>query len=503
MTTLHDYFAEAAMPEKDIPAWFSTIAMRDPEGEPLRPRWHQIEGLNLIFKFTRSALFDEQGTGKTLPAQAALAWHGAVGNKPVVLMPPILLEQFRDAFFWTFQGIEAHLDMAIYHGTKQQRNKMLLEWHNGKVPIILTTPTLFMKEFAGFMALDCCVLVCDECKYWANPETKVFQAIKTFLGREGEKVLTGMNGTPAKNNLADLFGYCSLLTPGVYPSKQNFYGRHVIEKDTTVRFRKNGQLVERTIRTIDSFKDIDILRQNVMLHARRVEKKDVLELPDKQVIEFPIPLSAAHKKAYEHFVAARFMEFSDGTAISGEQTATMRQICMQSVINTELLHVDEPSAVFEAIDELLEHIDLTKTKFLIGAYYNRSIEMLAKHLEKYNPAVIYGPGSSNNQRNIDKLKSDDTCRGGIVNYQSGGVGLNLQKVTHYLISAEPTTVPGDFDQWCDRAHRSGQKNKVTIYVIRPKGTIWGKAIDSMLKKKSWNQSVINSDDLRKELLGEA
>lgn len=504
--TLKNMFEEAKVdlvsPHHDF---FEGIELRHPSIPDFRPRWHQITGLNLTFVYTRSGLWDEQGTGKTLPIQAALIWHATAGNRPIALMPPILTDQFIESFYDTFHGIEEHVQMVPYRGTLRERGLLLKEWKalgKERMPIVIMTPEIFRKEFSAFTGLGSYVLACDECKYWANPETKTYQAIETFLGDVGQRVLIGMNGTPAKNDLSDLYGYVRLLTPSVYRSKLHFYSKHVVEKKVPIRYKKGGALKTQDVKIIDSFKNIGELRDNLYAQSRRVEKKDVIEIPPKQIIEFPFRLNQAHEDSYEMFCTARFLEFEDGTAISGEQTATLRQIAAQSVVDTSILQVKEESAVLEALEELFEQIDVKRNKVSVAAYYNKTIEIIAERFKHLNPAVIYGPKGSKNLKEADRFKREDSCRISILNYQSGGVGLNFQDVCHYGISAEPTTVPGDFDQWTDRMHRSGQKEKTTIYVLSPKRTIWIKMIQSMLKKKSWNKSVVSVDALKKELRGE-
>ncbi len=500
--SLRDYFIEAKASMSSIPDCFSSIFLRHPTVDQFKPLWHQVTGLNLILVNSRSALFDQQGCGKTLPAQAAMIWNAVMGNRPIALMPPILIDQFIQAFYDTFEGATGYTDIVAYRGTKKERNTLLLEWQNKEtLPIIVMTPEIFRKEFTAFKALNCLALFCDECKYWANTSTKISRAINLFLGNYGDKILVGMNGTPAKNNLADLYGYIRLLTPWVYKNKMEFYNAHVVEKEVPIRYNKNGASVTRDIKIIDSFKNIGKLKENLYLQARRVEKKDVLELPPKHIINFNFHLNKKHKLAYDEFCFARFMEFDDGSAISGEQTATLRQIAAQSIANPSLFNIDEESSLLEAVGELLDEINTNDNKVCIAAHYNKTIEVIAEKFKELNPAIVYGPTSSNNSKQIEKFKTDDSCRILIANYQSGGVGLNLQDVCHYAIAAEPTTVPGDFEQWTDRIHRTGQKENTTIYALIATDTIWVKMVASMLNKYKWNAAVVNLNVLKDELAG--
>ena len=500
--TLARMYEEAQVSE--YPDWAHQVVLRHPDIPDFKPRWHQILGLNLGMVHTRAALYDEQGTGKTLPAQAWAIWHAGAGNRVVIMMPPILIPQFARSLRTTFEGIEDHVKIGVYYGTQAQRNKLATEWlaaGAGAPGIFITSVDMFRREWPLFKSLGVFALLCDECKYWANPDSKTYGVIRDYLGPVGEVAILGMNGTPAKNNLCDLFGYIKLLTPHVYTNKTHFYKEHVILKTVKSRYKKDGELIERDVEIVDSFKNVAALRHNAMLQARRVEKKDVVEIPPLQIIDFPVELSKKHKEKYRQFAVAKVLEFPDGTAISGEQTATMRQICMRAVVDTDILQVDERSAVLDALEELFEEIDVERNKVYVGAYYNKTIEIICERFKHLHPAMIYGPNAGKNQKEIQKFLTNPKCRIGVANYQSGGVGLNLQDVCHYGIAAEPITVPGDFDQWTDRMHRSGQKHKTTIYSLSVPGTIWVKAQQAMLKKAAWNKGVVSSTQLKEELMG--
>jgi len=509
---LRQYFLEAKMDASQIPAWFAGMRIMHPDFGHISPMFTQVTGLNLLFCYQRAALYDVQGTGKTLPGQAAMIWHAAVGNRAVALMPPILLEQFRQSLIDTFEGVEDRLSIEIYHGSPTERNAQATRWLTGNKTdgsgpppphIVLTTPALFLKEFMLFEQLGFKSLTCDECDYFSNPDTKTYAAIESYLTRNDDATLCGMHGTPAKNNLDSLYGYIRMVTPWVYKSHTSFANQHINYKKIPVRFNKGGSIVERDIQVIDSFKNLELLRKNLYLQARRIEEKDMPEkLPPVLFPDFPITLSPKHAKRYEHFVTAKVMEFKDGTSISGEQTATLRQICMQSVMQPSILHLNEESQVMVAIEELLKQIDVDKHKVFIGCYYRKTVEMIAERFKQHNTVTIYGGNSgSRNEKNKQIFLDDPKCRILVANYESGGVGLNLQGVCHHGISAEPTTVPGDFDQWWKRLSRKGQKYSTFFYMIVVKGTAWVKATNNMRKKRDINNSVVSRDDLIAEMLG--
>lgn len=498
MYTLAKVFEEAQV--ENFPEWFSGITLASPDNlseEEFKPRWHQITGLNLAMLYDRAAFYDEQGTGKAFISQAWAIWNAAVGNKTLCLMPPILVGQYMETLQKTFVGITEKLKIEAYFGTKAKRQKLQNKWNSEGFPdIVVMSYQMLMKEWLLFHEYQ--AVVADEARL-ADLENKTNQALLSFMGEPGEKNALVLNGTPASNNLSNLYGFIEFITPGLYRSKLHFNTLHVVFKDIPVRVKHKGEIVTREITVIDSFRNTDILHQNLYKQARRVEKHQVLELKEKNIIPFSFRLSPAHEAAYEKFTTELLLEFDDGAILDGSTSVGLRTQAMQAVMHPEKLQVNEVSAVLEAIDHLVETI-IPRGKFLIFAHHRSVVELLAKHLSKHNPAVIYG--GSDTEKNRVKFLKDDTCKGCVANWSSGGVGLNFQSVCADVISAEPTTIPGQFDQAIDRAHRSGQKKVVNVYILMPKKTLYIKAVSDMVKKRKSNQSVVSKGFLAAELAGE-
>lgn len=506
--SLAQYFEEAQV--GPIPDWFHSIGLRHPDIGWIKPMWHQVTALNQMFVYQRYSLFDDMGSGKTLPAQAYAIWHAVMGNKPVCLMPHITLVQFQNSLKNTFAGIEQYVDTVIYHGTPKKRNaiavNLLAMAKEGKqLPIILTTDKTFMREFVLFMDLGCCALIGDEATYISNPETKTRRAIDVFMGKYGDKCALTMTGSPANNDLSDLYGYINFNTPDRYKGWLHFAHTHIDYQDINIKVKdkRSGALRDQAIASINNFKNLDLLERNLYAQARRIEKEQVMELPELNVLNYDIVLNPNHALKYEEFALSKVMLFEDGTAISGEQSATMRQIAMQSVIRPEdYFQLKEESSVMEAIDQLTHGIAYSQ-KVLIFAHYQKTVEKIAERYQKYGIVTIYGGNSpSRNEKNKQTFLDDDKCRLCVANYESGGVGLNLQDVCWNIIAAEPTTVPGDFWQAIARVYRKGQKHKVTVWVVRVLKTVFVKATESMIKKDNWNKSVVSRSQLLAELRGE-
>jgi SNF2 family DNA or RNA helicase len=334
----------------------------------------------------------------------------------------------------------------------------------------------------------------------ANPETKTNQQIAQFMGDYGDKNGIVLNGTPAQNDLRDLYGFIEFVSPGTYRSKLHFNMKHVVFKPITVKVEKRGELTTREIDIVDKFINTDELYANLFKNARRVEKSQVLELKEKNIIPVHIDLSDSHLNRYKKFVAELLLEFPDGSILKGTTSASLKNNAFQAVVHCDILGLNEVSEVFNAAETLIDNILATGRKALIFCHHRKTVEALAEYFKKLNPAVIYG--GSDTEKNKDKFLKDPECRLAVANYQSGGVGLNLQSVCSDIVCVEPTTVPGQFDQATDRVHRSGQKEIVNVYVLVPNGTAFVKSVKDLTRKKLVVARVVSKATIIDELLGQ-
>lgn len=501
--TLKRYFEEACV--VPIPEWFEhvQVVLIDPAtGERNKPRMHQITGLNHVFKSERSGVYDEQGTGKTLISQAMLLWHVANNNRVICLMPPVLIGQYRDSLFATFPGVEKWVNLHAYQHDKAKRAKKQEEWGTGTLPsVLMMTYQMFTKEWKLF-ANDFDVIIMDEAKLLSSGENKFCKAVEGFMGTS-EKASLHMTGTPGNTDLRGLYGFIKFTSPHLYKSKADFDNQHVVFKSYKVDVKmRTGAIRKINVSAVERFHQLDKLYRNFYRNCRRVEKQEVLELPEKNIIQFPFDLDFEHYSAYKKFVTEKLMMFEDGSMIDGTNASSLRNTALRAVFDPSILGINTISSIFEAMDQIIESTDLTKTKIFIMAHHQNTVEVIAKYYEKYNPAVIYGKTANKSESEKDKFLTDSNCRMCVVNYLSGGVGLNLQSVSYTGIAAEPTPSPGDFGQGTDRLHRSGQKDVVNIYIMMPKGTLFVKIVQTMLRRRAETSGVVSKLQLERELLGE-
>ena len=106
------------------------------------PEAHQVRNLNSLLVNSYWGLFDEPGTMKTLPAQAYGMYMAGHGHKVLVVMPPVVLKQFREAMTHTFLGFEDQFTMhtlregpyPVKISKKRVQAVKALMWRNYPVP---------------------------------------------------------------------------------------------------------------------------------------------------------------------------------------------------------------------------------------------------------------------------------------------------------------------------------------------------------------------------------
>ena len=189
----------------------------------------------------------------------------------------------------------------------------------------------------------------------------------------------------------------------------------------------------------------------------------------------------------------------DTTIITAESQSEMRHMSLKLISCPTSFdpEISMKNSLYQRFSELLESIDPTQNKVVIFAYYRDAIEFLAEELKEYNPAILYG---GSNAKEIDRFKKDDDCRVIIMNWISGGAGLNLQVASHIIFYECPTS-PKDASQAIARCDRTGQQNIVNVYFMRVMDTLSDRNFKKLLTaEEDLNKAVKDDKDLLYKVL---
>ena len=555
-TSLHDLMLACGV--VNHPVWFEQIPL------PNWPMPHQMDMVKKYPRNTRYGDFSEPGAGKTFPAQVHAVFMASIGNRVVFVTLPALIPQFMKEFETFFPGVGKHLKIEDLDCSAAQKKKREAAWEKEGWPDILVmsydiyrlyndknatkkignnlwkvrntvkigTPEEFSTNFwkedgtpvsAGAQPYtadgrtinrrgmarnpkrmllkerDYNVLFFDEGDALCGLDSILSESVAEMSMRLKDDVaIYVMTGTPIPTKLHNAYGLIRLINPAAFLNKAAFIRQHCVEEQFQMPV-KGGRLVK--IKSITGYKETDGIYDALWKNAHRVQKRDVLPMPEPVISEVPVRLAGAHLKLYRQIINDNFALLGDQVLAPDNQSA-LRHLALQIISSPgEFDETLEPSnELAKATGQLVDSINPgPKRKLIIFAYYQKAIESLAKQFADRKVAVVYGK-SPDRQGELDKFLYDDECSVIVIQWISGGAGLNLQ-VAGYIIFYEIPTSPKAAKQAIARADRKGQVNIVNVYFMRVKGTLADKNFKALLSnEESNNRAIKDKHDLLFELL---
>ncbi len=257
-----------------------------------------------------------------------------------------------------------------------------------------------------------------------------------------------LSGTPM-SKWADAVNYAKIT--GLVKHKTEFYRRFVIEQRSyahkgmdIVGYRNQPELIE-------WWNSI----------ALRLKAEECIELPKKQVLNVQIPIKRAE---YVRMIKERIT--LDGEPIDSAPKLTWA-LRRYAEVSPEKL-----AWVTEKVEGLPNALIFANT---IQAIEALSAKLKAAHIKH---GVWYG---------AKKDKFDDQ-KVMIVQYQSGGTGLNLQQF-NTTIFLSPCYSFIDYTQAVGRTYRNGQAEKCTFYHLQAAKTIDGAIYEALGEKRDFDDKL--------------
>jgi SNF2 family DNA or RNA helicase len=486
----------------------------------------QRAGVEQAVTSRRTLIADEMGLGKTVQALASVAHLDAF---PVLVVPPasLKLNWRREAKRWIPGS-----DVTVLSGTSGYPLHML----TGKSIVICNYDILGeykrTKGEDGHLAggwsdkgwgrwLDDVkwgALVADESHYCKNPRAGRTSAVTRLYKNSDAGLKLLLSGTPVLNRPVELWPQLDMLG----------YGESFGGKSTFVNRYCNAQLTRFGFDTSGSAHETEL---NDRLKAcgawvRRLKSDVLTELPEKRYAAVPMSMGA-HEKLYVEAEADCIRWFSelpsrrakledqagkewdadtDLQERSGRsayvalavEVGFLRSMRAQQMVRFEALkHAAweaKKASVIGWIDEFLEGSD---KKLIVFAHHVDVVDSLAA---RYGGLKIKG---GMNPLDVEAAKAsfqdDPSKRVIICNLQAGGMGHTLTAASDVAIVEFPWT-PALLDQAVDRAHRIGQNDSVTAWMLTAASstedheTIDDEVVRLLLEKRGVINNVVDGDE---------
>jgi SNF2 family DNA or RNA helicase len=467
----------------------------EPEADSLQGtlRDYQKTGsswMNFLRRFgLGGCLADDMGLGKTVQTIDYFLKVKEQGgqNAPFLLIcPTSVIGNWQKEL----EHFAPTLKVGLHYGGNRKKGDEFKSWQSS-FDIIITSYTTSQLDFSELKDTLWDAIVLDEAQNIKNSYTKQSRSIRRLNGRH--KI--ALTGTPVENRLLELWAIFDFLNPGYLGSEPAFQKKFVlpIEKDNDKK-----RLVQ-----------LKQLVQPFLLRRTKTDPAVQLNLPEKQEVKEYCPLTKEQASLYERLVQDTFEQLEKATGMQKRglllaMLGKLKQICDHPALysrNEKLSKLEEQSAKFSKMIELIEAILDKKEKCLIFTQFIFMGELIQKYIEKkFSQPVLFLHGSLSKQKRDEMIESFQNGENPIfiLSLKAGGTGLNLTEANH-VIHYDRWWNPAVENQATDRAHRIGQKKFVTVHKMITLGTLEEK-IDLMLEsKKELSEKVIQSESWITEL----
>lgn len=304
-------------------------------------------------------------------------------------------------------------------------------------------------------------------------------------------------GSPITNSPLDLYSQCAFLDKSLIG-----YGSYYAFKNTFADIERvqnrQGQHYDKIVR----YKNLDILSDRLSKFSYRITKKECLDLPDKIYVTRDVELTPEQRQIYKDMYDSQFAILKDNNEYKEMSTSViltkmlrLHQVLCGSFVADDGKILRIPNNRVEALKDVLCE---TSGKAIIWASYLADIEDIKTML-----TMEYGAGSFVSYygavNSEDRVKAinlfqdpDSPVRFFLGNVQTAGRGITLTEASTVIYYSNNFSLELR-QQSEDRAHRLGQKNKVTYVDLVVRNSLDEKIIRSLVEKRNIANEVLKDD----------
>jgi non-specific serine/threonine protein kinase len=451
-----------------------------PQGLAATLRHYQRDGYDwLAFLYEHrfgACLADDMGLGKTVQAIALLAGvkEGLVKASPdaqdlphLIVVPPSLVFNWEHELDKFYPGLKIH----VYTGIERSADFRGAD-------IVLTTYATARRDIETLLEQRFHVIIFDEAQAVKNIYADTTAAVRRL---NGVFKLT-MTGTPLENHLGEYYSIIDLALPGLLGEYDAF--RPLI---------KSGAEADLEL----------VIRRTMPFVLRRTKEEVLTELPPKTETDIYLDLTEEQKALYQKTVAQVRTTIGDAYQTKTQAQARiialtailkLRQICITpQLVDPELSGVS-PKTDF-LIDRLRELKDENHSA-LVFSQFTSFLDILQEALAQNGIDCLRLDGATPmgmRKTLVNRFQSGEGPSVFLLSLKAGGQGLNLTRAS-YVFHLDPWWNPAVENQASDRAHRIGQKNKVTITRLLMQHTIEEKMMELKKRKRALYDAILSDGD---------
>ena len=439
----------------------------------LRP--YQQEGyrwLGFLYQHRLGAcLADDMGLGKTIQAISLLAGiqegiiqsPGRPDGPHLVVLPPSLL------FNWEQEIARFYPDLTVqtYIGKERQSDF-------AKADVVLTTYGLVRRDIGVLERLMFHVILFDEAQAVKNIVAGTTGAARRLKGH----FKCVMTGTPLENHVGEYYSLMDLCVPGLLGEYDSVKGK----------LKAPGPDLLNTI-----------MQRTRPFVLRRTKTQILKELPPKTETDIYLELTDRQKALYQQTVATirssiasayRTKTESQARIIALTAILQLRQICL----SPQLVHKEstETSPKLGCVVERLQELMDEGHSALVFSQFTSYLDLVEQEFHAHHIPYVRLDGSTPTairKKMVQQFQESKEPLAFLLSLKAGGQGLNLTKAS-YVFHLDPWWNPAVENQASDRAHRIGQKQKVSIMRLLMRHTIEEKMMALKKQKMELYEAVL-------------
>lgn len=442
-------------------------------------RNYQKEGFRWILTLAGynfgGILADEMGLGKTLQMISALLYESEQGTlkRSLIVCPASLVYNWQNEFTRFAPG----LTVTPVDGPKAGRKEII---DNSESDVLITSYDLLRRDIKLYEGKSFDYMILDEAQYIKNPKSGISKSVKIVKAAHR----FALTGTPIENRLSELWSIFDFLMPGFLYDYETFRTNYespiVNDKDEEITKRLAAMtspfILRRKKETV--LRDLPDKIEEVRYTVFEPSQKKIY---DSQLIRMK---NLLEKTSQEDFNKNRMKILADITRL--------RQICCDPSLIIE--DYKGGSAKRQLLMELIEEAMDGGHKMLVFSQFTSMLQLIEGDLDQRGIPYYLITGSTPKKKRLELVNdfNENEVPVFLISLKAGGTGLNLIGAD-VVIHFDPWWNAAAENQATDRAHRIGQKSKVSVFKLIVKGTIEEKILLMQEEKQNLADEILNGD----------
>lgn len=447
---------------------------------------YQTVAVNFCFEREGSAVFCEQGTGKTYITAG--------------LIEKILHPTFLGLLIVPLANIETTWvrTLKLVKGVKVLRTWEGYKKYKGTRPIILLLHYEGVRKLIKKMRkVPWDLIVYDESQRLKGRGSKQSRDANRFVYGHRRVVLSG---TPIEQSPQDLWGQFRFALPEVFGTRFEDFKDEWLKETGYMGYKLKFR-----------FEKLPQFLKLIEPHIHRVRKDEVLDLPPLTYHHVKVDLLGEQRRVYESLRDESTCDVAGGTVTCDMEITKL--IRLQQVTGG-FIRLDPTEDERRLADEQdrrpkgrIVHVGRAKLRKLrailrrverpvvIFCKQRHELAQIVKSCEGERVGIISGKTKKTRTQTVEAFQRGEidilACQ-----IKAGGVGLDLQVAcTCIIYSATFSFI--DFDQGVCRLHRNGQSKPVRVFLISANNTVDTDIYEALLSKRKVTETVLRRKPMGK------